>query len=170
MLEPGKITRSGGTSKGSAQKDTLLREASKALIRQGKMWVIASRAQAAVDEPLLVPDRLQRAGRYLGDEALEVRLAQRPEAGLVGHRVGIAGVERRAQPAALVRRDQDQARVQVGLEQLVDVDVLRQVAPAVEVLRLVDVGRRDWWLVALLHLQPLGRVDHVVLLRQGVGD
>src|SRR3954454_10498800 len=42
MLEPGKITRSGGTSKGSAQKDTLLREASKALIRQGKMWVIAS--------------------------------------------------------------------------------------------------------------------------------
>src|SRR3954451_7743350 len=43
MLESGKITRSGGTSKGSAQKDTLLREASKALIRQGKMWVIASR-------------------------------------------------------------------------------------------------------------------------------
>src|SRR3954447_19621031 len=42
MLEPGKITRSGGTSKGSAQKDTLLREASKTLIRQGKMWVIAS--------------------------------------------------------------------------------------------------------------------------------
>src|SRR3954453_18206191 len=42
MLESGKITRSGGTSKGSAQKDTLLREASKALIRQGKMWVIAS--------------------------------------------------------------------------------------------------------------------------------
>src|SRR3954462_8433816 len=41
MLESGKITRSGGTSKGSAQKDTLLREASKALIRQGKMWVIA---------------------------------------------------------------------------------------------------------------------------------
>src|SRR3954447_13001273 len=53
MLEPGKITRSGGTSKGSAQKDTLLREASKALIRQGKMWVIARRGgpDRAVDEP-----------------------------------------------------------------------------------------------------------------------
>ena len=41
MLEPGKITRSGGISKGSVQKDTLLKDASKALIRQGKKWVIA---------------------------------------------------------------------------------------------------------------------------------
>src|SRR3954469_7577601 len=42
MLEPDNITRSGGASKGSAQKDTLLRKASKALIRQGKMRVIGS--------------------------------------------------------------------------------------------------------------------------------
>src|SRR4051794_41421607 len=57
MLESGKITRSGGTSKGSAQKDTPLREASKALIRQGKMWVIASLA--------MVAQRLDRPGSKL---------------------------------------------------------------------------------------------------------
>src|SRR3954447_5221039 len=50
MLEPGKITPSGGTSKGSAQKDTLRREASKALIRQGKMWVIAGWDRADGDD------------------------------------------------------------------------------------------------------------------------
>ena len=41
MFEPDKITRSGGPSNGSAQKGTPLREASKALIQRGKMWVIA---------------------------------------------------------------------------------------------------------------------------------
>src|SRR5688572_4762907 len=43
MFEPDKITRSGGASNGSAQKDTALRAPSKALIRRGKMWVIARR-------------------------------------------------------------------------------------------------------------------------------
>src|SRR5689334_1907731 len=61
MLEPGKITRSGGTSKGSAQKDTLLREASKALIRQGKMWVIASRRDLDAVRLAQVADDLPRA-------------------------------------------------------------------------------------------------------------
>src|SRR3954470_3066011 len=41
MFEPDKITRNGGPSNGSAQKDTPLREASKPLMLQGKMWVIA---------------------------------------------------------------------------------------------------------------------------------
>src|SRR5215212_5083142 len=44
MFEPDKITRNGGPSNGSAQKDTPLREASKPLMLQGKMWVIASLA------------------------------------------------------------------------------------------------------------------------------
>ena len=57
MLEPGKITRSGGTSKGSAKKDTLLKEASKALIRKGKMWVIARPAA-----PIAAMARTTRAG------------------------------------------------------------------------------------------------------------
>src|SRR3954468_5447409 len=42
MFEPDKITRNGAPSNGSAQKDTPLREASKPLMLQGKMWVIAS--------------------------------------------------------------------------------------------------------------------------------
>src|SRR4051794_20358997 len=42
LLEPDKITRGRGTSNGSAQNDTPLRKAGKVLIRQGKMWVIAS--------------------------------------------------------------------------------------------------------------------------------
>src|SRR3954467_5838690 len=42
MFEPNKITRNGAPSNGSAQKDTPLREASKPLMLQGKMWVIAS--------------------------------------------------------------------------------------------------------------------------------
>src|SRR3954454_15634048 len=79
MLEPGKITRSGGTSKGSAQKDTLLREASKALIRQGKMWVIASRQAAlVVRDHVRGPARHQHpAGRRVRDadrEAVAIRL------------------------------------------------------------------------------------------------
>lgn len=41
MFEPDKITRNGGPSNGSAQKDTPLRESSKPLMLQGKMWVIA---------------------------------------------------------------------------------------------------------------------------------
>src|SRR5215213_9937914 len=41
MFELDKITRNGGPSNGSAQKDTPLREASKPLMLQGKMWVIA---------------------------------------------------------------------------------------------------------------------------------
>src|SRR3954452_3136964 len=41
MFEPDKITRNGAPSNGSAQKDTPLREASKPLMLQGKMWVIA---------------------------------------------------------------------------------------------------------------------------------
>src|SRR4051794_8213947 len=48
MFEPDKITRNGGPSNGSAQKDTPLREASKPLMLQGKMWVIA-RAIRAID-------------------------------------------------------------------------------------------------------------------------
>src|SRR4051794_4812987 len=42
MFEPDKITRNGAPSNGSAQKDTPLREASRPLMLQGKMWVIAS--------------------------------------------------------------------------------------------------------------------------------
>src|SRR5215211_8078790 len=41
MFELDKITRNGVPSNGSAQKDTPLREASKPLMLQGKMWVIA---------------------------------------------------------------------------------------------------------------------------------
>src|SRR4029453_626494 len=41
MFEPDKITRNGGPSNGSAQEDTPLRESRKALMLQGKMWVIA---------------------------------------------------------------------------------------------------------------------------------
>src|SRR3954468_18960079 len=44
MFEPDKITRNGAPSNGSAQKDTPLREASKPLMLQGKMWVIADAA------------------------------------------------------------------------------------------------------------------------------
>src|SRR3954462_12975364 len=74
MLESGKITRSGGTSKGSAQKDTLLREASKALIRQGKMWVIASSHPGAERQAaLLLHHRreglLELATSLRGDDA-----------------------------------------------------------------------------------------------------
>src|SRR3954465_1117374 len=47
MFEPDKITRNGAPSNGSAQKDTPLREASKPLMLQGKMWVIASKAEGA---------------------------------------------------------------------------------------------------------------------------
>src|SRR6185369_13073708 len=48
MFEPDKITRNGGHSNGSAQKDTPLREASKPLMLQGKMWVIARQSRATV--------------------------------------------------------------------------------------------------------------------------
>src|SRR3954466_3857333 len=48
MFEPDKITRNGAPSNGSAQKDTPLREASKPLMLQGKMWVIASRSRGSL--------------------------------------------------------------------------------------------------------------------------
>src|SRR3954454_14730141 len=83
MLEPGKITRSGGTSKGSAQKDTLLREASKALIRQGKMWVIASRGAA-------------ETGAEGGVEPLAMQADEQADAA-VGGRAGQDGQHREQQ-------------------------------------------------------------------------
>src|SRR5438034_10870668 len=49
------------------------------------------RAQAPVHEPLLVPDSLQRARRYLRQDCNGVRRAERPEALRGGTVVGIAG-------------------------------------------------------------------------------
>src|SRR3954469_22689136 len=89
MLEPGKITRSGGTSKGSAQKDTLLREASKALIRQGKMWVIArerGRPEHRRRDEEGARDARAREHQEHGGERQAHERAEGPEQGLRGRR------------------------------------------------------------------------------------
>src|SRR6185436_8885001 len=68
MFEPDKITRNGGHSNGSAQKDTPLREAGKPLMLQGKMWVIASSPTR-----LQARSRKRRCGRCFAITGCRVR-------------------------------------------------------------------------------------------------
>ena len=102
-------------------------------------------------EPLLVPDRLQRARRDFRQDCNGVRRAERPEAILGrGTVVGITGVEGNAEPK------HDQAGIEVRLKQDIDMDIGGKI-PA----RLDEVPHP-------LELHGLLR-HHAVLAREPIG-
>ena len=87
-------------------------------------------AQAPVDEPLLVPDGLQRACRHLGHQREDVRTSEGSEPDLRRRRrVGISGRDRCADG------EKDQAGLVVRLIQRIDVDPLAQIAQIADVVR-----------------------------------
>ena len=82
-------------------------------------------------EPFLAPDRLQGPRGHLGHQAQDVRAAPCAEGVLLGGGgVRVAWIEGRPQA------QQDQAGVQVGLVEGIDVDVLPQVTAVPDVASL----------------------------------
>ncbi|HEV2092436.1 MAG TPA: hypothetical protein VGR18_04635 [Rubrobacter sp.] len=113
---------------------------------------------AAVDEPLLVPDRPEGPDGRLGDQALHVRVSEGGKA-VLGARAHV----RITRIGGRAHAEQDQAGVQVGLVDGVEVDVAAQVAKVPDKPgRRVD-GRARLRPRAVLARQP-GRV-----IRQVVG-
>ncbi len=84
----------------------------------------------AVDKPLHVPNGFEGALGNFGDDGFEVRCAESAEAGLgAGVEIRIGWAERG------VEVDKDEAGVEVGFEENVDVDVSPEAAAIAHVLR-----------------------------------
>lgn len=128
--------------------------------RTGDVVVHASaellRPQPSMHKPLLIPDRLQRASRNAAHRRRNVGIAQRTKPDLIARRfVWVPVVERR--PDA----EQNQQRIEISLEQHVNVHPLADVAPVPDIAAGSVKHRRPGG-SPVLNGQPLCVTRHIV--------